>query len=188
MNIKEAGDLLVPLDEYPIVDSSATVLDAVVRLDESRQNTITGKQPYQSVLVADKNGKIIGKVGQFSLLKVMEPRSRVSNDQNALKRAGVSDGLMETALDHFRSFRLDLSEMCLGAFKLPVSMAMTPFVEHVDINSPISDVIHKMLEWRALSVLVTENNIPIGLVRLSDICDAVLKQMQQANTFDSKED
>ncbi len=188
MSVKNAGDTMVPLGEYPIVDSSATVLEAVIKLDESRRNTKPGRQPYQAVLVANKSGQIIGKLGQFALLKALEPKSRVSDDQDTLIRAGVSDTLMETALDHFRSFQQGLSEMCLGSSTLPVRSVMTPFREHVDKTSPICEVVHKLLEWHTLSVLVTLNNKPVGLVRLSDLCNEVIKQLQMtARNVDSEE-
>lgn len=188
MALKNAGDLMVSLSDYPIVASSATIFDAVVRLDDSRRNTKIGKQPYQAVLVADKSGQVIGKVGQFALLKGLEPRSRVSVDKEALARAGVSDEIMATALGHYRSFQVDLSEMCVGAFERPVSSIMTPFAEHIDIDTAICEVVHKMLEWQTLSILVTERDRPVGLIRLSDLCDEVMRQMRQAGTNQVGED
>jgi len=178
--MKNAGDLMVPLSEYPIVESSAKIMEAVIRLDDSRRNTEIGKQPYQAVLVVGKNGQVIGKLGQFALLKTLGLWSRVSGDKDALNRAGVSDELMATALDHFRTLQVGLSEMCVGASDLPVCSIMTPFAEHIDIDTPICEVVHKMLEWQTLSILVTENDCPIGLVRLSDLCDEVIRQMRQA--------
>jgi hypothetical protein len=35
-----------------------------------------------------------------------------------------------------------------------------------------------MVEWKTLSVLVTEEDRPVGLVRLSDLCDAVIQEMR----------
>ncbi len=181
MVVKKAGDIMVPLNEYPIIDSSATVLDAVIKLIESRRISKPDRQPYQAVLVADKNKQIIGKIGQFAILKSLEPQSRVSDNHDALKRAGVSDELIETALDHVRSLQQGLAEQCPSAFSLPARSAMTPFKEHVDKDAPIREVVHKMLEWQTLSILVTEDDYPVGLVRLSDLCDEVMRQMQQVS-------
>ena len=188
MNIMKAKDMMVPLEKYPNVDSSASVLDAVIKLDESRRDTEVGRQPFQAVLVTDKNGNIVGKMGQLSLLKALEPRSRVSRDQDALDRAGVGDAIMETALEHYRSLRFELVEMCAGAAEAPVITIMTPFKEHLDWNTPICEVVHKMLQWQTMSILVTENERPVGLVRLADICDEVMKQMRQMSNNNSKED
>ena len=178
MSVKKAGDLMVSIDQYPIVDSSATVLDAVIRLEESRRISDSDKHPYRAVLVADKKGKIVGKLGQRALLLALEPRSHVVDDQDTLEKAGVSDAIMETALRHSRVLQRELSEMCISAATLPVRFVMLPFKEHIDIETPICEVIHKILAWQTLSVLITENDQPIGLVRLVDLCDEVIKQMR----------
>ena len=188
MNARKVRDLMVPLNEYPIVDSSATVLDAVIRLDESRRNSEPGRQPNQAVLVADKNGRIVGKIGQLAFLRALEPRSHVADDQNTLERAGVGDALMKTALNHFRSLQPGLPEMCLAAAALPVRVVMLPFKEHIDVEAPIGEVIHQMGVWQTLSVLVTENDRPVGLIRLPDICDEVIKQMRQTPAGTDAED
>jgi hypothetical protein len=188
MNDLKARDLMVPLEEYPIVDSSASVLDAVIRLDESRRNMEAGKQPYQAVLVADKHGRIVGKLGQLALLKAMEPRSRISQDHDALERAGVSDEIMETALEHYRTLQSDLSEQCAVAAEAPVSFVMAPFSEHLDVNTPVCEIVHKMLQWQTLSVLVTQDEKPVGLVRLSDLCDELIKHMRMISNNPAEED
>jgi hypothetical protein len=188
MNNLKARDLMVPLEKYPVVDSSASVMDAVIRLDESRRNTEAGKQPYQAVLVADSNGHIVGKLGQLALLKATEPRSRVSRDHDALERAGVSDAIMETALEHYRMLQSDLSEKCAIAAEAAVSSVMAPFDEHLDVNTPICEVVHMMLQWQTLSVLVTENEKPVGLVRLSDLCDELMRQMRMTSGNSAEED
>jgi hypothetical protein len=177
MNTKTAGDLMVPLDEYPVVEESSTVLEAVIRLRESRKNMESERQPYQAVLVADGTGRIIGKLGQMAMLKALEPRSQILGDRDTLDKAGVGDKILETALDHMRTFQHDFSELCKGAAALPVAKAMSPVREHIDIRMPASEVVHRMVAWRTLSILVTENNRPVGLVRLSDLCDAVITEM-----------
>jgi hypothetical protein len=188
MSPERAGDVMVPIEEYPIVDASVTLLDAVIRLDESRRTMEGGRQPYQAVLVADKNGTIVGKLGQLALLRALEPRSHVVDDLDMLDRAGVGDSVMETVLGHSRVFQRELSEMCLSAAALPIRNVMRPINEHIDENSSISDVIHQMVLWQTMSILVTRDNQPVGLVRLSDLCDEVIKQMRLTATNTDNEE
>lgn len=188
MNTKTARDLMVPLDEYPVVDDSATVLEAVVKLEQSRRKMESGRQPFQAVLVTDESGSIIGKIGQLALLKALEPSRQIFVDQDTLDKAGVSDTIIETALDHLRSFQYEFSEMCQGAAALPVRKVMHPVREHIHIDASIRDVIHRMVEWQTLSVLVTEKDRPVGLVRLSDLCDAVVAEMCQAASGNGREE
>jgi CBS domain-containing protein len=69
--------------------------------------------------------------------------------------------------------------MCLGAAALPVRKVMHPIGEHIQIDASIRDVIDKMVAWQTLSVLVTEKDRPVGLVRLADLCDAVIAEMSR---------
>ena len=188
MKSKTAGDLMVPLDEYPIVDASASVLDAVIRLDEFRKKMEPGRQPFQAVLVTDKNGFIIGKMGQMALLKTLEPVRQVYMDEDTLEKAGVSDQIMQAALDHLRSLRHEFSEMCEGAKAVAVSKVMHPIREHIDIGDSIHNVIHWMVAWQTLSVLVTEQGQPVGLVRLSDLCDEVIAEMLRTAAANGSKD
>ena len=188
MSAKKAGDIMVPIDEYPTVDSSATVLDAATLLAESRSNSEQGKQPYQAVLVADKNGKIIGKLGQLAFLRALEPRSQVASDKDTLKKAGVSEAIMQTALDHMSVLQRRMSEMCLMAKTMSVQNVMHPFKEHIDVDAPICDVIHQMVEWQTLSVLITKHDHPVGLIRLSDLCDEAMARMRQTTISTDSED
>jgi hypothetical protein len=188
MNNKTAEDLMVPLDEYPVVDISATVQDAVIKLEEARQKMEAGRQPFQAVLIADESGRIVGKIGQMALLKALEPSRRTIFDQDALDKAGVSDTVIETALDHMRTFQCDFSEMCEGVSLLPVRKVMHPVKEHIDIGGSINEVIHSLVRWQTLSVLVTENGRPVGLARLSDLCDAVIAEIRRGDSGSGSED
>ena len=177
MSRKTAKDLMVPLEAYPVVDSSATVLEAVMKLEESRRRTGTGRQPFQAVLISDERGRIIGKLGQLTLLKALEPSRRTLVDQDTLEKAGVGDTIIETALDHMRSFRQEFPEICRSAAALPVREVMHPVREHIAVGASMGEVIHSMVRWQTLSLLVMENDRPVGLVRLSDLSDAVIAEM-----------
>ncbi|MBD3257151.1 CBS domain-containing protein [candidate division GN15 bacterium] len=188
MSVRKVRDIMVPLDKYPVVDSSATVLEAVIRWDDARQNADTGRQPYQAVLVTDQDGKIIGKLGQYALLKALELRGQFVDDRDTLERAGVSDAVMETAFGHLRSLQHELSTMCLGATSLPVTSAMHPVEEQIDVDASLCDAIHDLVKRQTLSLLVTEDDQPVGLIRLSDVCDEVMQEMRRNAASEESED
>jgi CBS domain len=178
MDATTAKDLMVPLEEYPTVDSRATVLEAVMRLDESRRKSSSVRKPFLAVLVTDANANVVGKMGQVAILKALEPRSQVIEDQDTLERAGVSDAIMRTALDHRRVLGGDFSGACQSAAAVPVRTVMTPLRRHIDVTASMREVIHHMVDWQTLSLLVTEEERPVGLVRLSDLCDEVIDRMR----------
>ena len=178
---------MVSLDEYPVTDDTATVLDAVIKLEECRRNMDPRRQPFQAVLVEDAGGNIVGKLGQLAILKAMDPGKQIHLDQDTLEKAGVSNAVFEMALDHFRAFQGEFSEMCEAAAAVPVSKVMHPLVEHIDIRASIQEIIHSLVEWETLSVLVTQDNRPVGLIRLSDLCDEVIEEMRRKAPERSRE-
>jgi hypothetical protein len=170
---------MVPLSEYPMVDASATVLEAVIRLDECRQKMEPGRQPFQAVLVADRDGRIVGKLGQLALLRAMEPRSQVARDWHTLRQAGVSDSMVEQAMDNLRMLKRPLDDLFHAAASLPVNTVMHAVYEHIDISTPIGDIIHHLVEWQTLSIIVTENDRPVGLVRLAEVFDELFRHTRE---------
>ena len=113
----------------------------------------------------------------MALLKTLEPGRRTYLDQDTLDKAWVNEWIIETALDHLRTFQHEFSEICKGATTLPIRSVMHSITEHIDIEASINETIHWMVEWQTLSILVTEKGRPVGLVRLSDLCDAIIAEM-----------
>ncbi|HOP07475.1 MAG TPA: CBS domain-containing protein [candidate division Zixibacteria bacterium] len=181
MSLKTAEDIMVPIDEYPLVDSEATLWEVAIRLHESRREPVAnGKIPYQAVLVADDQGNIVGKVGQMAIMRGLQPRSQVLGDLNTLSRAGVSEAVLESMLDGSRSLQMDFPDLCRAAAATPVKNVMHPVTEHIEVTATIAEVIHKLIAFQSLSALVTRDGHPIGLVRLADLCDEVVRQMLEA--------
>jgi CBS-domain-containing membrane protein len=171
---------MVPLSEYPSVEQEVTLFDAVVALDRAQQGLPPGRQPYRAVLVVDSDKRVVGKIGQLALLKALEPQSTVVDDLGTLTRAGVSDEFLNSVMKHFRLFQQEISNMCLTARSLPVKNVMHPVAEHIDHEASLCEAAHQMVVWQTLSILVTEGNETVGLIRLSDLCDEVVRQMKAA--------
>ncbi|MBU0518517.1 CBS domain-containing protein, partial [bacterium] len=67
-------DVMLPLDDYALVPEDASMVDAYCALEEAQKRLPPGRQASRAVLVVDKSGKIIGKVGQLAFLKALEPK------------------------------------------------------------------------------------------------------------------
>jgi len=63
-------DLMLPLDDYAVVQEDATLIEAYCALVEARKKLPPDRPPSRAVLVTDKKGKIVGKVGQLAFLDV----------------------------------------------------------------------------------------------------------------------
>lgn len=179
MDRKLVRDLMVPLEEYAVVDEDATLLDAVHALDEAQKHLPPGRQPYRAVLVTDKKGNIAGKLGQLVFLNALEPKYSVLGDLGRLARAGVSPELVSSMMEHFRFLQDSLPDLCQRASRIKVKDVMHPTKESIDESAPLSEAIHRMVLGQTLSILVTRGSDPVGLLRLSDLFDVVTDQMKR---------
>jgi CBS domain-containing protein len=182
MDEKKVRDLMVPLDEYPVVEEDTTLLDVVRALDEGQKRLPPGKQPYRAVLVVDQDRKIVGKIGQFAFLAALEPKYNLLGDLDKLHTSGLSPEIVSLAMEHYRFFEDSLSDLCQRRSAMKAVDAMQPLSESVDENASISDAIHKIVIWQHLSLLVTRGDEVVGLIRLSDLYDEIALQMKSFAT------
>jgi len=169
MNIKSVKDIMLPLSDYPVVSKDATILDALIAMDEAQQKLPPDRQPHRAVLVTDESGKIVGKLGHLGFLKILEPKLGSNKEREKLSRAGVSDDLVDVLLDRTRFWQNDVELLCKGMGKRKVSDAMQAVDEIIDENTSIIEAVHKMLQWQSLSILVTRRGQVVGILRLSDL-------------------
>lgn len=172
-------DVMIPLEEYPVVSATATLADALAALDEAQKRLPPGRQPYRAVLVADENKNVIGKLGQWAFLMALEPKYAVHGDMGKLARAGVDPALIESMMEHYRFFQDSLSDLCARAAGLGVREIMRPVGDSVEENAPLSHAIHKMVMGQTLSILAVRGGEVVGLVRLSDLFDVVADNMKR---------
>jgi CBS domain-containing protein len=172
-------DVMIPLKEYPVVSEDATLVDALLALDEANSRLPAGRQPYRAVLVAERRGHVVGKLGQWALLMALEPKYAVHGDMGKLARAGVDPALIESMMEHYRFFQDGLSDLCARAAGIGVREIMRPAGDSVDEGAPLSHAIHKMVLGQTLSILATRGEEVVGLVRLSDLFDVVSDYMKR---------
>jgi predicted transcriptional regulator len=178
MGETKVRDIMVPLDEYPVVDENATLLDVVEALDAGKKRLPPGKHPYRAVLVVGSQGKIVGKIGQFAFLAALEPKYNLLGDLDRLQNSGLSPEFVSTVMDHYRFFEESLPDLCQRCSTLKVTDAMHPLSESVDESASIADAIHKIVMWQHQSLLVTRGDEVVGLIRLPDLYDEIAQQMK----------
>lgn len=179
MNEPKVRDLMVPIDEYPAITPEMSLLDAILALNEVQKKRPSHLQPYRAVLVADSDGRIIGKLGQLAFLKSLEPRNTIMGDLEKLHNAGVSDDIVSTMIGHYRFFEEALPTLCARGRDLRVRDAMHPITESIDESANLCEAISKIVLYQQLSILVSRGDKAVGLLRLSDLCDEVARQMKR---------
>jgi hypothetical protein len=112
-------DLMLSLSEYAVVDEDATVFDALAALDESQAKLPPDHQPHRAVLVRNAQGKIVGKLHHFAFLHALTPERKSLVEREVLRRAGVSDQLLQSSMQTLDFLASGLVNMCVRARTVP---------------------------------------------------------------------
>lgn len=171
---------MVPLSEYAVVSRTATLAEAVRALDASQRHVGPDRQPHRAVLVIDESGRVVGKIGQWALLKALEPRYQQLRNDDTLARAGVSHQQLTSVLEHAKFFQNNLNDLCEQAASELVTNIMNPATEAIDAEASLGEAMHRLIIAQALSLLVTRSHEVIGVLRLSDLADEAMKIIRTA--------
>lgn len=178
METKKVKDLMLRLEDYAIVDEDATLLDAVNILEEAQKKLDEGRMKHRAVLVRDKHGKIVGKLGHLAFLKALEPKYDSIGDLKTLSRAGLSEEFVHSIMDTFKFWEYTIPDLCKRARSVHVRDAFHPINENIDENAPITEAIHKFVMWQSLSIPVVRNDDIVGILRLSDLYTELSKMIR----------
>jgi len=169
-------DLMIPLEEYPVVTQDVTLLDALEALASRVEKG--GERPRaRAVLVVDGSRAVVGKIDQLSVLMALEPKYSLLGDMKLLARSGVSAEDVASMMAHYQLFQGDLKDLCLRCRGLPVRDVMRPVEESIDEDAPLTDAIHDIVVWQTLSLLVKRRGRVVGIIRLSDLFDTLSGMM-----------
>lgn len=181
METKYVKDLMFPIDEYAVVSEEATLYDAFLALDKSQRNLTEGRQRHRAVVVADKNFKIIGKLGHLGFLKALEPKYGDMGNLEGISKVGISQAFITSMMDNFGLWQSDMKDIIRRAHIIKIKDVMHPFSEHIDCNETLNEAIHKIIIWQTISVLVSDGDDVVGILRLSDVFDEMSRNILQKN-------
>ena len=188
MNSKTVKDLMVPLSEYATVSEGATISEAIKALDKAQLEYQKSHYRHRAILVYDKNEKIVGKVSQLDILRSLEPKYAAMGKQNplthiGLSRFGFSPKFMKDIVDQFSLWDNPIDQSCRKAANLKVKEIMYTLTEgeFVGDTATLAVAIHQLLMGHHQSLLVTHGKKIVGILRLTDVFQAV------KNIFDEME-
>jgi CBS-domain-containing membrane protein len=170
---------MVPLDDYALLPADATLLSAVKKLEEAQKKLPPGRQPHRAVLVTDAGGKVVGKVGQLAFLKALEPKYDLNSDRGQLEAAGVDSEMFDSMREHARLFQVDFEQLCERARLVRLNEVMRPINQSISESATLTEAVHLLTTEQTLSLLVTRGSNVVGLLRLSDVFEAVCDCMAQ---------
>jgi len=174
-------DLMIPISEYASVTLGTTLIDAVAALETAQEAYTSSKYQHRAILVLDNNGDVVGKIGQLVALEAIEPEYDFNEKIAEIKNYNFSEEYLAQLRDKYRSEEpiLQTEHLKLVAVQKVEEFMQRPQPgEFVDENSSLDTAIHKLVAGRFQSLLVTRNEITIGILRIPDVFASVFHKIK----------
>jgi CBS-domain-containing membrane protein len=164
MEMKRAGDIMIPLDEYPHLPYWFTLRQATAELEKSEVEIDGRKSLPRAVLIFDEKYQLMGMARRRDIMRGLEPEflmSRPIESRKTLFDVKVDANLSELSYDKL------LQGMRRQAER-PIADVMRPIVATVDVEDHLVKIIYEMVD-RGLSILpVLKEGKVVGVVRSVD--------------------
>ena len=172
-------ELMVPLADYATVSEEATLSEAVLALEKAQKGVEADREKHRAVLVLDQQGRVVGKLDQWTILWAIEPRYKHIGDLRETSRYGFSPNFLRSMIENYGLWRKPLEDLCKKAAEMNVKGIMqTPVdTEYVREEASLDEAIHQMVMGRHASLLVKRGDAIVGILRQSDVfkevCDRI---------------
>jgi CBS domain-containing protein len=172
--------LMVPLSDYATVSEDATLHDAVLALEAAQKSVDPGREKHCAILVCDRNGRVVGKLSRWSILRGIEPRYKHIGELKETSRFGFSPEFIKSMLTNYGLFRTALEDLCKKAAEMNVKEMMQTLAEgeYVDENATLDQAIHQLVMGNLASLLVTRGEEIVGILRLSDVFNEICERVK----------
>jgi CBS domain-containing protein len=179
----QVKDLMIPLTEYATVDEDATLFDAVMALEKAQLAFDHSRYQHRAILILDKEGKVVGKLSQIDVLRALEPKYAEMQGSDGLARYGFSKKFMKSMLIQYHLWESPLKDICRKAGEKRVMdfMYSPTEGEYVSVEATLDEAIHQLVLGQHQSLLVTQDDEIVGILRLTDVFAAVFHVMKQCS-------
>lgn len=184
MKTKLIKELMVPLEEYATVSEDATLMEAVAALKQSQAVFDQNKYRHRAILIYDKYQRIVGKVSMLSILMGLEPKYDQMLSDKGPAHLGFTRKFQKTMIEQLRLWEDPLEHLCEKGAQIKVKSFMTPLKEgeFIELQASLNEAIHQLVLGHHQSLMVTENDKVIGVLRLTDVFDVVAEAILPCNT------
>ncbi len=170
-------ELMVPVEEYATVSGDSNVFQAFNALEEAQKKFDPRRYRHRAVLVLDKDNKVIGKLNQHDLIQALEPNfmKLKKEGQQSLRRFGVSDFFMQSALKDYRLWEKPTENIYKKAIEQEIKhIVYTPEKEaFIEIDATMDEAIHRLIIGQHNSLFVTRKGKVVGLLRMTDVFEHI---------------
>ena len=177
-------DLMVPVEEYITISDSATLYEAVIRLQEAQSDYESGKYPHRAILVQGSSGKVVGKLSKIDVIRSLEPKYSELGDLRKVSGFGLTPEFMRAMMEKFELWETPLSDLCRKAADQKVgSLVASPLDgEVIQSDATLDKAVHQIIVGHHQSLLVKTGDEVVGILRLTDVFQEVAKRIRQCKS------
>jgi predicted transcriptional regulator len=173
MKTIRAGDIMIPLDQYPHIPYWFTLRQAMIAMETAELEREGRKSLPRVVLVFDEKYQLMGMVGRRDILRGLEPDfllEKPVKHRMQLFDVKVDPNLSEISFDKIIAGVRDRAER-------PVSEVMVPIAATVNYEDHIVKVIYEMNIHNLSLLPVLKDNKVVGVVRTVDVFHEIAKSV-----------
>ncbi|MBU0992084.1 MAG: response regulator [Proteobacteria bacterium] len=160
---KKVSDIMIPLNEYTLVEANQTIEEAVKKLKDSFLSKVATSRlmetGHRSILVTGKDKSILGLLTILDLLNAIMP------GYLSAPRPSTADSVRYSPMFWTGMFTRETLELK----KIPISQIMSPAPITIDEDANIMEAAHTIIEFETRRLLVISKGKPIGIVREQDL-------------------
>ena len=165
MQVKRAGEIMIPLDKYPHVPYWFSLRQAIVEMEKSEIETYGRKSLPRIILVFNEEYQLLGTVRRRDILRGLEPDFLAGKPFEHRQKwfdMKVDPDISELSYDKLISGIRERSERKIGD-------VMSPIAETVDYDDNMMTIISKMVDADLSLIPVLKEGKVMGVVRSVDV-------------------
>jgi len=178
-------DLMISLDKYAVVSEEASFHEAILALGKARAGADEEDDRPRAVLVANKDGRIVGKLDSWDLLKGLEPRYNKVGYARELSSSDCSGEHAGSILKTYGLWRDVLDEVCEIAPRMSVkdTMHILNEREYIEAEVCIEEAMNRMVVYNLTSLIVTQEGEARGILRLIDVLKLIVERISTCQVY-----
>jgi CBS domain-containing protein len=173
-------DLMVPVKEYVTISATATLYDAVIKLEQAQRDYEQKKCPHRALLVLGASGEVIGRMNKIDVIRSLEPKYVELGDLRKVSGFGLAPEFMKAMMDKFELWETPLNDLCRKSADVKVGdLVATPLEgEIIDSEDTLNKAVHQIIVGHNQSLIVKSGGKIVGILRLTDVFDEIAKRMR----------
>jgi len=183
-------DLMVPISDYAKIHHSAQMAEAMRALENEKKVHEGGTYRHQSLVVLDDSNHVVGRLSIIDIMRAFEPRYTKLGESSWIGKSFLSKEVLKTLRESYQLWEQPIEAMCkaVEGAKVADYMQEPTEGEFVSETDTMNIAMHRIVMGRHHSLLVTQGKEIVGILRATDLFNAVYDKLSACAEIHKGED